>query len=240
MRRRNFGIASLADIKTNLGSSAQPLSSSAQKVLRNSFLLLGVTLLPTIVGAVAGVQYPIFAKIGFIGYLLLFLGVIFGLQMLIIRNRHSMMGVNYLLLFTLCMGYFLGPTLSATLRFSNGVELIAMAFGGTAAIFFVLAGYASTTSRNLAQPSFFKVLFIGMWVLFAMAILSYFLQIPALALGISAGIMIVFSGFIVYTINSVVRGGEDNYILVTLTVYISLINIFQSLLFILRFFGGRN
>lgn len=214
------------------------IAPEARKCLRNTYLLLGLTLLPTVVGAAVGVAFPITLALGFFGHLILFLGVLFGMQYLIIRNRDNIMGVNMLLLFTFFMGYFLGPILSIALAFSNGVDMIATAFVGTAATFFVLAGYATVTSRNFATPGIFKTLFIGMMMAFVLSIAGAFIQVPALSLAISAVFIPIASAFIVYTINNVVRGGETNYILATLSVYIMLLNIFQSLLHILMAFAG--
>ena len=219
--------------------TGQYIAPEARKTLRNTYTLLALTLLPTIVGSFVGVTYPITLVGGIVMHLLLFVVVIFGMQALIIKNRHSITGVYLLLLFTALMGYFLGPILSIALSFSNGVELIGMAMGGTAATFLVLAGYATMTTRNFATPGIYKTLFIGMMMAFIMSLVGVFLQIPALSLAISAIWIPVCSAFIVFTINRIVRGGESNYILATLTIYIMLLNLFQSMLHLLMIFGGQ-
>ena len=234
-------LKSLSDIQAR-ARTANPegaLTPSAAKVLRNTYLLLGITLLPTILGAFVGVQYPILFQAGLLAYFITFFLIIFGVQYMIVRHANSMAGVNWLLFFTFCLGYFLGPLLSVALSFSNGVELIAMAMGGTAAMFFVLAGFASTTKRNLATPGIFKVLFVGMIVAFIASIIGVFVQVPALSLAVSVIFMLIAGGFLTYTVNAIVRGGETNYILATLTIFIMLYNIFSSLLHILLAFAGN-
>lgn len=228
------------EIKAQAQAGAAPLSTSARKVLRNTYLLLAISMIPTIAGAFAGVTFiaPLLA-LGPIGFFIGFMVFAVGMQVLISKNRNSMVGVYCLLLFTFGMGYFLGPLLSVALTLGNGPQLIATAFGGTAAIFFILAGYASTTSKNLSTPSIGKTLFIGMLVILAIMVLNLFLQIPALSLALSAVIILLFSGFIIYDINRVVRGGEDNYIVVTMSVYLSLFNIFVHMLHLLMAFAGN-
>ena len=232
-------MANVIDVRR--GAAGFKASPQAAKVLRNTYMLLAISLLPTIAGAALGVVFPLIAYFGVVGHIVAFLAAMFGLQYLIVRNRDSTAGVGYMLLFTAAMGYFIGPLLSVALTFSNGVELITMAMGGTAAIFFVLAGYASTTTRDFTAPGLTKVFFIGMIMAFALSMLNVFLLVPALALAISVVFMFIAAAFIVITINSVVRGGETNYIMATMSVYIMLINLFQSLLHLLMIFaGGRD
>ena len=226
----------------NHSSSAHPFAVPAaemNRVLRNSYMLLGITLLPTIAGAFLGALFPLMAHLGWLS-LIVFLGAMFGFQAMVIRNRHSTAGIGWLLAFTFVMGYFVGPMVGYALgSLRNGLEIVATAIGGTAAIFFILAGYASTTKRNFASPSLFKMLFIGMIMAFVLGILNVFIGIPALSLAISSVFIVIASGFILFTINNVVRGGEDNYIMVTMTLYIMLLNIFQSLMHLLMAFAGN-
>lgn len=216
-------------------------TEQTNKVLRNTYTLLAITMLPTIIGAFAGVAFPLLAMTGPLVGMLLFLGAMFGLQMMVIKNRNSAAGIGWLLFFTFVMGYFMGPMVGFALgSFSNGAQLVAMAMGGTAAIFFTLAGYATVTKRDFSSPSLAKMLIIGMWMFFILGIVNAFLlQMPALALAISAMFIVIASGFIIFTINRIVRGGEDNYILATMTIYIMLLNIFQSLLHLLMAFAGN-
>ena len=214
-------------------------SPQARRVLRNTYLLLGITMLPTIAGAFVGAMFPLMERLGWMS-LIIFMGAMFGLQAMVIRNRDSMAGVGWLLVFTFVMGYFTGPLVGYALgSFSNGAELVALAVGGTAAIFMGLAGYATVTTRDFAGMSLGKTLFIGMWMAFALGILNFFLQVPALSLAISAGFMVIASGFILFTINRIVRGGESNYILAAMTIYIMLLNLFQSLMHLLMAFAGN-
>lgn len=221
--------------------SAPVLGAAAartNRVLRNAYLLLAITLLPTIAGAFLGAAFPLFAYLGWAGFLV-FLAGMFGFQTMVIRNRHSAAGIGWLLAFTLFMGYMIGPMLGMAVGLRNGVEIIALAAGGTAAIFFILAGYASTTKRDFSSPSLAKMLFIGMWMAFGLAAINWFLGVPSLGLAVSSIFLPIAAMFIVFTINRVVRGGETNYILVTMTLYIMLLNIFQSLLHLLMAFGGN-
>ena len=218
---------------------ATAVAAQTNRVLRNAYLLLGITMLPTIAGAFVGALFPLMQHLGWLS-LIVFFAAMFGLQTMVIRNRNSVAGIGWLLVFTFIMGYFFGPMVGYALgSLRNGLEIVATAIGGTAAIFFVLAGYATTTKRNLASPSLGKMLFIGMWMMFVLAILNAFIGIPALSLAISSVFIIIASGFILYTINRVVRGGEDNYILVTMTLYIMILNLFVSLLHLLMAFSGN-
>ena len=213
--------------------------ATTNRVLRNTFMLLAITLLPTIAGAFVGALFPLMAALGWLS-LLVFLGAIFGLQAMIIRNRNSTAGIVWLLVFTFVMGYFIGPLIGIALgSFSNGAELIALAVGGTAAIFFGLSGYAMVTKRDLSSPSLGKMLIIGMWMLFAISILNFFFASSPIALAVSSLFIVIASGFILYTVNNIVRGGETNYILATLTLYVMLLNLFQSLLHLLMIFAGN-
>ena len=214
-------------------------ATQTNRVLRNSYLLLAITLLPSIVGAYAGAIFPLMAALGWMS-LIVFLAAMFGLQAMVIKNRHSVAGIWWLLTFTFVMGYFVGPLVGYVLgAYTNGAELVATAIGGTAALFFGLAGYASATKRDLSSPSLGKMLFIGMWMVFIVAVINSFVGIPALSAAVSAVFIVIASGFILFTVNRVVRGGEDNYIMVTMTLYIMLLNLFQSLLHLLMIFGGN-
>ena len=210
------------------------------KVLRNTYMLLAITMLPTIVGAFVGAMFPLIAAMGWMS-MVLFFAVMVGFQVMVIKNRNSAAGVVWLLAFTFTMGYFMGPFIGYALgSYSNGLQLVAMAVGGTAAIFFTLAGYATVTKRDFSSPSIGKMLFIGMWMFFIVGILNaVFLQMPVLGLAVSSLFMVIASGFIIFTINRVVRGGEDNYLMATMVIYIMLLNIFQSLLNLLMAFAGN-
>lgn len=196
-------------------------------------------MVPTVAGAFLGAIYPLMAVLGWAS-IVVFLAGMFGFQALIIRNRYQSAGVFWMLAFTFFMGYFIGPTIGFALgNFSNGAQLVGLAAGGTAAIFFGIAGYASVTERDFSSPSLGKSLFIGMWMLFVLSLLNIFFQSSAVVLAVSSLFIVVAGGFILFTVNRVVRGGEDNYIMASLVIYIMLLNIFQSLLNLLMIFGGR-
>ena len=222
--------------------AAAPTGAAAvartNRVLRNAYMLLGITLLPTIAGAFVGALFPIYNYLGMLSFVVFFGGMI-GFQVMVTRNRHSVAGIGWLLGFTAFMGYMIGPMLHYALGLSNGVQIIALAAGGTAAIFFVMAGYATVTKRNFASPSMSKMLFIGLvMAVLLSAVNILFIGMPAISLAVSSVIIPICAMFILHTVNKVVRGGETNYIMVTMTLYIMLLNLFQSLMHLLMAFGG--
>lgn len=215
-------------------------TATTNRVLRNTYLLLALSMVPTVIGAALGVVFNIAAAVSPIIYMILFFVVMFGMQGVIIANRNNSKGIAFLLLFTGLMGFFMGKIIGIALgSFSNGAQLIATAFGGTAAIFFGLAGFATTTKRDFSSPSLGKNLFIGMWMLVIIAVINFFFASSIIALAVSSLFIVIASGLIVFTINRVVRGGEDNYIMATMTIYILLLNLFQSLLHLLMIFAGN-
>ena len=226
-------------INVRAGISSTRVSPQAARVLRNTYLLLAISLLPAIGGAALGISHPPVTVLGMWGTLAAFFVALFGLQAMIIRNRNSAAGIGWLFAFTGALGYFLGDMLAVALSLKNGVELIGLAVGGTAALFFCLAGYATVTSRNFATPSMYKVLFIGMMMAFVMMIANIFIQMPIIGLSLSALFMIISSAYIVVVVNAIVRGGETNYITATLTLFVMIYNLFASLLHLLMAFGGR-
>jgi modulator of FtsH protease len=168
---------------------------------------------------------------------LLFLGIAFGFMWGIERTKNSGMGVVLLLGFTFFMGLMLSRILQVALGFSNGGPLIAMAAGGTGVIFFSLATVATITKKDFSFLG--KFLFIGMIVVLLAIVANIFFQIPALSLTISAVAVLVFSAYILYDISRIVNGGEDNYISATLSVYLSIYNVFVSLLNLLMMLSGE-
>lgn len=168
---------------------------------------------------------------------LLFLGIAFGFMWGIERTKNSGMGVVLLLGFTFFMGLMLSRILQVALGFSNGGPLIAMAAGGTGAIFFSLAAVATITKKDFSFMG--RFLFIGMIVILLAIVANIFLEIPALSLTISAVAVLVFSAYILYDISRIVNGGETNYISATLSVYLSIYNVFVSLLNLLLMLSGE-
>lgn len=206
------------------------------RVLRNTYLLLALTMVPTVIGAFIGMQtggiilqHPIMSS-------LLIMGVVIALQFGIAANRNSGLGVALLLGMTFLLGWWLGPILTIALALRNGPQLVGLAAVGTGAIFFAMAAIATTTRRDFSFMG--KFLFVGMIVLLLALIANMFLQIPALALTISALVVVVFSLFLLHDVSRIVNGGETNYVMAATGVYMSLFNIFVNLLNLLMAFSG--
>lgn len=219
-------------------TSTQDFALTQNRVLRNTYALLALSMVPTVLGALLGIQmqFSFMAGSPFIAFLL-FIGIAMGFMWGIERNKNTGVGVVLLLGFTFFMGLMLSRILQVALGFSNGGSLIAMAAGGTGAIFFTLAGVASTTKRDFSGIG--KFLFAGMILLLVAMVANIFFQIPALALTISAIAVILFSAYILYDINRIVQGGETNYVTATLAVYLDIYNVFVSLLQLLMAFSGE-
>ena len=213
------------------------IAAQAQKVLRNTYLLLALTMVPTIAGAYLGmatggiiVQHPIISTF-------VMLGAVIGLQFAIVANRNSLLGVGLLLLMTGLLGWWLGPVLNVALSMNNGMQLVGYAAAGTGAVFFGMGAIATATKRDFSFMG--KFLFVGMIALLVAMIANMFLQIPALALTISTLVIVVFSLFLLHDLSRIVTGGETNYIVATTGVYMSLFNIFANLLHLLLALAGE-
>jgi modulator of FtsH protease len=227
----------LRPIQSGPLTGTRELSVQQNKVLRNTYLLLAVTLIPTAIGAILGANLQMtFLRTNPILSLFAILAIFYGWIWAIERNRNSGVGVALLLGFTFFHGVLLGPLLQRVLGFSNGAQLIAMAAGGTALTFFGLSAVASSTKRDFSGMT--KFLFVGFIVIMLAVIGNAFFQIPALALTILVAFIIFSSMIILYQVNAIVRGGETNYISATLTLYVAIYNIFSSLLQLLGIFGG--
>lgn len=208
------------------------------RVLRNTYLLLALSMVPTVLGAMLGMQmrFSLLAGSPVMSFVL-FLAIAFGFMWGIERNKNSGLGVALLLGFTFFMGLMLSRILQVAMGFSNGGSLIAMAGAGTGAIFFTLAGIASTSKRDFSGMT--KFLFVGVIVVLLAALANAFLQIPALSLTIAAVAVLLFSAYILYDVSRVVNGGETNYISATLAIYLDIYNVFVSLLQLLMAFTGE-
>jgi modulator of FtsH protease len=207
-------------------------------VLRNTYMLLALSLIPTIIGAAIGTNVDLsFMRtspmLSFVAILAIFYGWIYAIE----RNKQSALGVLLLLGFTLFLGLLLGPLLHRVLGFKNGTELVMMAAGGTAAVFFVMAGIASSTKRDFSGLGSF--LAVGAVIIMLGVVASMFMASPILYLVILGAFVLFSSLMILWQVNAIVRGGETNYVSATLTLYISIYNLFSSLLQLLGF-GGSN
>jgi modulator of FtsH protease len=211
---------------------------SRNKVLRNTYWLLAVSLIPTVFGSIVGVQTgfgSLFRGSPWIS-LVVFMGGAFAFMFAIEKYKNSSVGVGLLLAFTFFMGLMLSRMLTSILGFSNGGTLIAAAFGGTAAIFGVMATVATVSKRDFSGMG--KWLMMGIIVAIIAAILNIWLQLPALQLTVSVLVMIISSAWILYDVQRVVNGGENNYVSATLSIYVNIYNLFSSLLSILGIVGG--
>lgn len=224
---------------SNAYSQADLLVAERNRVLKNTYWLLGLSMLPTVMGAIIGFQMNIaamFAGSPLMAFLLFFAGA-FGFMWAIGRNRDSSVGVALLLAFTFFMGLMLSVSLSAALHFRNGGTLIAMAAGGTGIIFFSLATIATVTKKDFSFMG--KFLFIGLILLLVASLANAFFAIPALALTISAIAVLLFSAYILYDVGNIVNGGETNYVMATLQIYLDVYNLFVNLLNLLMAFSGE-
>lgn len=207
---------------------------ATHKVLRNTYLLLGLTFLFSAFTAYA--SFALHARP--LNPLLMIAGV-YGLMFLTQALRNSPLGIVSAFAFTGFMGYTLGPILNLYMaNFSNGPQLIATALGGTGMIFFALSGYALSTRKDFSFLSGF--LFIASMVALLAMIAGIFFQIPALQLAISAAFMLIASGLILFQTSEIIHGGETNYISATVGLFVSIYNLFISLLNLLGSFSGRD
>ena len=220
---------------TRFGTAAGTVQRN--KVLRNTYWLLALSMLPTVLGAWIGVSTGITASLtGGMG-LIVFLGGAFGFMFAIEKTKNSAAGVPVLLGFTFFMGLMLSRMLAMVLGFHNGAELIMTAFGGTAGVFFVMANLSTIVKRDLEGLS--KWLFMGAVVLMIGGIINVFVGSPIGMAVLSVMAIGIFSAFLLVDLKRIVDGGETNYITATLGLYLSLFNIFQSLLALLGLFGGE-
>jgi len=205
------------------------------KVLRNTFWLLALSMLPTVLGAFIGVSMQLPMLSGGMGFVI-FLAIAFGFMFAIEKTKNSGVGVAVLLGFTFFMGLMLTPLLRHTLGYSNGGQLIMTAFGGTAVVLAVMASIATTSKRDFSAMG--SWLFAGVIVLLLAGVANIFLQIPALTIVFSVLAIGIFSAFILYDVQRIVNGGETNYISAALAIYLDVYNIFSNLLALLGFAGG--
>ncbi|MDT8998003.1 Bax inhibitor-1/YccA family protein [Paucibacter sp. APW11] len=212
------------------------LSAERQRVLRNTYWLLALSMVPTVLGAWIGVSTGILATLGTGPSLILFLVGAYGLMFVVEKTKNSSTGVYALLGFTFFMGLMLSNLLTWTLGFKNGASLIMTAFAGTGAIFLAMASLATVIKRDLSGMG--KFLFVGAVILLVAGLVNIFLQSSVLMLTMLVLCMGIFSAFMLYDVKRVIDGGETNYISATLAIYLDIYNVFQSLLQLLGIFGG--
>ena len=213
------------------------LAQERNKVLRNTYWLLALSLIPTVLGAWLGVATGITQSLGGGMGLVVFLGGAFGFMYAIEKTKNSAAGVPVLLGFTFFMGLMLSRMIALVLGFKNGPDLIMTAFGGTAGVFFVMASLSSVIKRDLSGMG--KWLFVGALAIIVGGIINVFVGSTAGMMAISVAAIGVFSAYMLYDLKRIVDGGETNYISATLALYLDIVNVFQSLLALLGIFGGE-
>ena len=211
-------------------------AAQRNKVLRNTYWLLALSLIPTVLGAWLGVATGITRGLtGGLG-LVVFLAGAFGFMFAIEKTKNSSAGVPVLLGFTFFMGLMLSRIIAMVLGFSNGASLIMTAFGGTAGVFFVMATLSSVIKRDLSGMG--KFLFVGALAVMIGAIINVFVGSTVGMLVISVMVIGIFSAYMLYDLKRIIDGGETNYISATLALYLSIFNVFQSLLALLGLTSG--
>ena len=221
------------------GDGAEVVVADSSRVLRNTYWLLALSMLPTIAGAWAGMQFnfvrffmaaPIMAPLLMFGVMI---GALFAVQAL----RNSAWGVPALFGFTFIAGVMLTPILTVALGLKNGGQIIGLAGGMTAAIFFAMAAIATVTKKDFSFLG--KFLFVGLILLVVASLVNIFLQVPAVQLTIATIGVLIFSLFILFDVSRIVNGGETNYITATLSIFLDIYNLFISLLQILMALTGQ-
>ena len=220
------------EVELNIGRS-QESALSVNKVVRNTYMLLSMTLFFSAICAVTTMALQVSQGVG----MMLLIGG-FIMSFVVRSTANSSKGLIAIFVFAGLWGGALGPVISVYLAaYANGSAIVAQALGGTAIIFLSLSGYALTTRKNFNFLGGF--IFTGMMVVIVAMIANIFLQIPALSLAVSAAVIMLMSGFILFDTSRIVNGGERNYIIATISLYLSIINIFVHLLHLLGALTGR-
>ena len=229
----------MTDRITTLGTSFGYGVSAEQRnrVLRNTYWLLALSMIPTVLGAWVGVASGIGHVFSSGLGMILFLGIAFGFIFAINKAKNTGAGVPILLGFTFFMGLMLSNMIGLVLGFRNGTTLIMTAFGGTAGVFLAMAALSSVIKRDLSSMG--KWLFVGTMVLIAGGLINMFVGSSAGMLAMSVAAIGIFSAYMLYDIKQIIDGGETNYITATLSLYMDIINVFQNLLALLGIFGGE-
>ncbi len=225
-------------LPTRYGSYSGGATIERHRVLRNTYWLLALSMLPTVLGAWIGVQFKFSPftgspMLGFVAFLAIAFGFFYGIE----KTKHSSTGVLLLLAFTFFMGLMLSRLVGHVLSFANGPQLVMTAFGGTAVVFAAMASIATTSKRDFSGLG--SWLFAGVIVILLAGVANIFLQMPALQIVVSMVAVAIFSAYILFDVQRVVNGGETNYITATLAIYLDLYNVFANLLALLGIFGGE-
>ena len=212
--------------------------AAGHRVMRNTYWLLALSMIPTVLGAWLGVQmnFNLMAGSPFLG-VILFMAIAYGFIYAIQKTKNSAMGIPVLLGFTFFMGLMLSGLIGHTLGYSNGAALVMTAFGGTATILGVMATIATVSKRDFSGMG--RWLFAGVLVILVASVANIFLHLPALYLVVSVLAIGIFSAYILHDVQQVINGGETNYITATLNIYLDVYNIFANLLSLLGIFGGE-
>ena len=219
------------------GYGAGSLAQDRNRVLRNTYWLLALSMIPTVLGAWIGVSTGVMLSLSpGISMIIFFVGA-FGLMFAIEKTKNSSTGVAMLLAFTFFMGLMLSRLLAAVLGFKNGGTLIMTAFGGTAGVFFLMASLATVIKRDLSSLG--KFLFVGAVVLMIGSVISALFASSTGMLVVCTAAIGIFSAYMLYDVKRIIDGGETNYITATLNIYLDIYNVFQSLLALLGVFGGE-
>ena len=206
---------------------------STNRVLKNTYLLLSMTLVFSAITAGAAMAMNLSHGAGLIMML-----VGFGLLFVVNRTADSSKGIIAIFAFTGMMGAALGPMLNFYMAMANGPALVMQALGGTAVVFFGLSGYALTTRKDFSYMGGFLI--VGLLVAVVASIANIFLHIPALSLTISAAVVMIMSGLILFDTSRIINGGETNYIRATVSLYLDIYNLFIHLLHLLSALSGRD
>jgi len=226
----------IPSLQKNYGASA--IQATRHRVLRNTYWLLALSMIPTVLGAYVGVQTGLLMLTGGFG-LLMFLVIAFGFMFAIEKTKNSAAGVPVLLGFTFFMGLMLAPLLMYTLHFRNGPALIMGACLGTGAVFATMATIATVSKRDFSGMG--SWLFAGLIVVVLASLANFFLHLPALYLATLVLGTLIFTGLLLFDVQRVVNGGETNYIRATLSIYLDLYNLFSMMLQLLGIgFGQRD
>ncbi len=216
---------------------AMPADDARHRVLRNTYWLLALSMIPTVLGALMGVMFNIPVPGGIIGFVA-FLAIAWGFMYAIEKTKESAVGVFVMLGFTFFMGIWLTPLLTRTLGFSNGGTLIMLAFGGTASILTVMATIATVSKRDFSSMG--KWLFAGVIGLIITSFIGMIFQLSILMIVVSVLAVFIFSAYILYDVQKIVNGGETNYITAATALYLDVYMIFSHLLSLLGLGGSRD